>query len=432
MRALAMMAMLVFAMAGPAGGESFDFSIPEAETRPYEIGARLEARYLYHRHDTDAGRYRLDAATADPGADSNEWRGAIEPTASFRKGIFKAALVTHHEWTEYERDTGTADDVYEGYVSLTPSPSFTVDLGKRSILWGKGYAWNPVGFINREKDPDDAALNLEGRTLAGVDLIRSFEGGSLTNVGLTALLLPVINDWANPEMGEDGDVCYALKLYLLWYDTDIDLIWFDGPCQPLGLGVDFSRNLAENLEIHGEAAWRKDMTRTFVDSRGNPAVERVDVLDLLLGMRYLNALDTTFIAEYYHNGAGADRTEMEDFFAFQAAAVDRWEATGDGTGLRRTGQVVQSFFSRRNPGRDYAYLKVSQKEPFDILYFTPWVAATANLQDLSFNLQPGLTWTPLTDVEINLRVAIPVGPAQTEFGEKPDAFRPEVWVRYFF
>jgi hypothetical protein len=29
-------------------------------------------------------------------------------------------------------------------------------------------------------------------------------------------------------------------------------------------------------------------------------------------------------------------------------------------------------------------------------------------------------------------VAVPVGPAGTEFGEKPDAVRPEVWMRYYF
>jgi hypothetical protein len=94
--------------------------------------------------------------------------------------------------------------------------------------------------------------------------------------------------------------------------------------------------------------------------------------------------------------------------------------------------VTRAYFSQRNPGRDYGYLKISQKEPFDLLYLTPWVALMASLQDGSFNLQPGLTWTPLTNLELNFRVAVPVGPAGTEFGEKPDAVRPEVWVRYYF
>jgi hypothetical protein len=351
---------------------------------------------------------------------------------SWRRGIFQAALITHHEYIDDGVQTETRDDVYEGYVSLAPSPRFTLDLGKRSVLWGKGYAWNPAGFVNRPRDPDDATQNLEGRVLAGVDLIRSFTGGRLTNMGLTAQALPVIDDWANPEMGTDGDVNYAVKLYLLWHDTDIDFIWFDGPGQPLSLGFDFSKNLAENIEVHGEVAWRRNLARAVVDHQGQFRTEHIDPLDWLLGLRYLNTLDTTLILEYYHRGSGYHRDELEDLFAFQAAAVDRWQATGDAAAVARAQQVTRSYFSERNPGRDYGYLKVSQKEPLDLLYVTPWIAMMASLQDGSFNVQPGATWTPLTNLELNFRVAIPVGPAGTEFGEKPDAIRPEVWVRYYF
>ena len=146
----------------------------------------------------------------------------------------------------------------------------------------------------------------------------------------------------------------------------------------------------------------------------------------------MNAFDTTFIAEYYHNGAGYDHGELNDFFTFQEAAFRDWQAGGDSAIMARANQATRSYYQQRNFGQDYVYIKVSQKEPFDILYCNPWVAAVFNLQDWSFNLQPGLTWTPLTNLELNFRSAIPIGPANTEFGEKPDAFRPEFWVRYYF
>jgi hypothetical protein len=60
------------------------------------------------------------------------------------------------------------------------------------------------------------------------------------------------------------------------------------------------------------------------------------------------------------------------------------------------------------------------------------MATVVNLHDHSVNLQPGLTWTPVTNLEINGRVGIPLGSSHTEFGEKPDRFRPELWVRYYF
>jgi len=43
-----------------------------------------------------------------------------------------------------------------------------------------------------------------------------------------------------------------------------------------------------------------------------------------------------------------------------------------------------------------------------------------------------MTWTPVTNLELNFRVGIPVGASKTDFGEKPDTLRPEIWMRYYF
>jgi hypothetical protein len=106
--------------------------------------------------------------------------------------------------------------------------------------------------------------------------------------------------------------------------------------------------------------------------------------------------------------------------------------TGDAEAMQLAKQLTHPYYRQRNFGRDYLYLKLSQKEPFDILYFNPWAAIVFNLRDSSFTLQPGMTWAPTTNWEINLRVGIPIGAEDTEFGEKPDAFRPELWARYYF
>jgi hypothetical protein len=423
---------LILCLVGAVRAGDYDFAIPEAEKKPYELGGRLEGRYLYHRLDRDSARYRLDAVGDDPGREAHEWRGVGELWVGYRRGIFQANLLTHHEFGKTQAREEWDHALYEGYVTLTPTASLTVDVGKKRLLWGKGYAWNPSGFINRPKDPDDPALTLEGRTLLGVDLIKSFAAGPVTNMGLTALVLPVIDDWANKELGDDGDLNTAVKLYLLWRDTDLELIGLDGPQQPRSIGFGFARNLAENIAVHGEAAWQRKAARLVLDAAGGVHRERKDRFGFLLGARYLNALDTTFILEYYRNGAGYDRSEIQDFFIYQRAAFERWQTLGDAAAMQRADQVTRPYYQQRNYGRDYVYLKISQKEPLDLLYFTPWAATVVNLNDGSFNLQPGLTWAPLTDVELNLRVGIPVGPGRTEFGEKPDAVRPEVWVRCVF
>ena len=426
--------MLLFLGSTVHAGE-YDFTIPEAKKKPYELGGRLETRYIYHRLDEDSARYRLIYYQDDPGADTHEWRALAEISGSYQQGIFQANLLTHHEYVDSYQDDEWDNNIYEAYASLTPGAHFTLDTGKKRVLWGKGYAWNPAGFLNRPKDPDDPALNLEGRPLLRLDLIKSFSAGNLSNIGLTAILLPVINEWGNEDLGEEGDLNTALKLYLLWYDTDLDFIYFDGPDQPRSFGFDFAKNLAENFEVHGELAFQEDVLHFIIDAAGTVQQTREDQLSYLLGVRYLNAIDTTFIAEYYHNGAGYSRDELDDFYIYQETAFNQWQATGNASVMQRANQITRPYYQQRkqrNFGEDYFYLKISQKEPFDILYFNPWVAAVVNLQDFSFNLQPGLTWTPVTNLELNLRVGIPVGASKTEFGEKPDALRPEIWMRYYF
>jgi hypothetical protein len=49
----------------------------------------------------------------------------------------------------------------------------------------------------------------------------------------------------------------AAKLYLLWYDTDLDFVYLSEGSRTR-FGFDFSRNITTNLEIHGEWARVKD------------------------------------------------------------------------------------------------------------------------------------------------------------------------------
>ena len=427
-----LLAILLTVCAGSALAGEYDLNIPEAEKKPYELGGRFELRYIQHWLNDQSARYRLDYYKQDPGAYNEEWRPQLELQGGFRQGMVQFHFLTHHEYDETSGGGEWTNRVYEAYASIKPSVSLTMEAGKKSFLWGKGYAWNPAGFINRPKDPDDPELNLEGYTALGVDYIKSFSGSSLSNLALTALILPVLDGWENTSLGQSGDVNYALKLYLLWHNTDLDLIYFGGPNQPDSYGFDFAKNLTDNFEVHGEAGYKRDVMRTVLNSTGQPTVSQENELSYLLGIRYLNAIETTFIAEYYHNGAGYDAGEEDDFFAYQDWAYQQWLVTGNASYMQRADKVTRPYYRQRNFGEDYFYLKITQKEPFDILYFNPWLAVIVNLQDLSFNLQPGMTYTPVTNLELNFRVGIPFGPAGTEFGEKEDAARIETWLRYYF
>ena len=112
-------------------------------------------------------------------------------------------------------------------------------------------------------------------------------------------------------------------------------------------GLDFSRNVRANSEVHGEWAWMR------------PGDGRA-VVSGLAGFRYLTADETTFVAEYYRNGAGLEEEE--------ARALYRNVNSGDDRSL-------QTLVATQNLMRDYLYVRASKKEPFEIVYFTPEVSS---------------------------------------------------------
>ena len=64
------------------------------------------------------------------------------------------------------------------------------------------------------------------------------------------------------------------------------------------------------------------------------------------------------------------------------------------------------------------YLKINQKEPFDILYFTPGFISILNLDDRSYSISPEMQYTGFTNWELRLRLTFLQGGNHSEFGEK--------------
>ena len=107
--------------------------------------------------------------------------------------------------------------------------------------------------MERPKDPNDPELTREGFTLATVEYVRSFEG-PLKTIAVTSVVLPVTDD-LNGDFSSEEDVNFAGKVYLLYRDTDIDVMFLTSGSRGGRLGADFSRNLSSNVELHGELAY---------------------------------------------------------------------------------------------------------------------------------------------------------------------------------
>jgi hypothetical protein len=420
----------IFGVLSLAAAEEYTFDESEIEKKPYHIGGYAELRPTLFGLDRDASLYKLRFYNRDEGATLEEYNAALQLEGSLEKGIARLFVRTNSDYQNSYLGSHFKTTVYEGFLSIKPSSSLTIDIGKKTLKWGKGYAWNPVAFVDRPKDPDEPDLNLEGFVVASADYIKSFQG-PLKTVSFTPVLVPAYGD-VNDDFGETGHMNFAAKLYLLLYDTDIDFIFLTGGSKTSRYGMDFSRNITTNFEIHGEFAYINNFKKSFVDSDGNVFVTHYDAKSALIGMRYLTEKDTTYILEYYRNGTGFSAGEMRDYFMLINKGYDTYVSTGSDASLKKAANITAGNYGRPNAMRDYLYLRVSQKEPFDILYFTPSLTGILNMSDKSFSLSPEFLYAGITNLELRLKASFIFGDRLSDYGEKQNDYRVEFRARYYF
>ncbi|TRZ96089.1 MAG: hypothetical protein D4R84_07170, partial [Rhodocyclaceae bacterium] len=275
--------------AASACAEEFSFDATAFEKKPFEFGGYVEFKPDRSWLNRDGAFYKLNfynRAAADT-LDRNS--GTLKLNGKYTQGITTVNLRAN---AEVQRDALTSNRIGrfdEAFVSFKPDPGFTLDVGKQALKWGKGYAWSPVGFVERPKDANDVELAREGYTMLAADFIRNFEG-DLKTVAFTPLLLPV-GSQVNQDFGKPDHLNAAAKLYLLYLDTDIDFTWLGGGSRTPRIGVDFSRNLSTALEIHGEWARIRDVEQRIVSPTGATSTQRGDANSTLLGLRYLPEQD---------------------------------------------------------------------------------------------------------------------------------------------
>lgn len=462
-----------------AAGETsydLDFDIPEAQSKEvFKLWGYSEFRPFLRILDTNSALYKQRYFKDPQNAAQTNYLLNLRPEMSLDYGQIGAYARPRLEvdWSEvkggnlvldepseefWEHDAhwGASIMLEEGYATWRPSPALTVEAGKKVLNWGKGYAWNPVAFASRPKDVDDPDHAREGYVMSYLDYIRSFDG-PLKTLAFTPLVLPVAYR-LNAELASGDSLLVGGKVYALLYDTDIDLMFMAGQNYDTRVGFDFSTNLTSNFEIHGESALRFGYNKNIINADGQIRSKKFDALSLLVGFRYLNSMDTTIIAEYYHNGEGYGPGELSDYYDLINSGYDEYvdnktqsyiqqnlkllQGGGKGNSSNSSGNnsaslmkdsaQVADTYNKSTAGQDYLYLRISQKEPFNILFLTPTVTLITNLGDLSCSLNPEISYMVLPNLELKPRLVIPLGAPNSEFGEKMNAFRGEFRVTYYF
>ncbi|MRR17534.1 MAG: hypothetical protein EG826_13870 [Deltaproteobacteria bacterium] len=410
--------------------DSYSFEPGEIEKKPYHVGGYLEFKPLLFGLDHDAAFYKLRFYDNPRGRALVEANGRIQLEGSYEKNIFRIYTKTNTDLKSSYSGESERSTFYELYGSVKPQAGLKVDAGKKTMKWGKGYAWNPAAFVDRPKDPDDPEQALEGYVVLTADYIKSFEG-PLKTFSVTPVLFPVY-DHVNGDFGNTYKMNVAGRIYFLLYDTDIDLMFMHGGSRPDRYGFDFSRNITTNLEIHGEYAYATNSMKNVVGPAGVIRPIEKGTHSFLVGLRYLTAFDLTAIVEFYHNDAGFSVDEITGYFGLINRSYAVYQTTGSAAGLLQAQLLADTGYARANAMQNYLYVRLSQKEPFDILYFTPSITGMLNTDDQSFSVTPELLYTGITNWEFRLRAGLIAGARNSDFGEKQNDYRIELRVGYYF
>jgi len=421
---------LLASATGAQTAEEYSFDASAFEKKPIELGGYVQLKQEHFSFNRGAAFYRLNNFDQPQRDYLDRTTGTVQFSGKFRRGIGTFDFRTNSDLQRDQLGNDHDNTLYEAAYSIRPDPSFSMEAGKRVLRWGKGYAWNPIGFVERPKDPNDPELAREGFVMADGDLIFN-PGGNLRTVAFTPVILPVSKD-VNGDFGASGHLNPAAKLYLLYRDTDIDFAWQGKGSRPARYGMDFSRNIVSNFEIHGEWARIQKSPRPVTDASGQVTTETRDATSYLAGLRYLTASDTTYIAEYYRNGAGYSEEEARQFYEFVNTAFAQFEQTGSTALLQKALSLSQGGYGRPNPGKDYVYFRAQQKDALGIVYFQPAITAMMNWQDRSYQLTPELLYTGIKNLDLRLRLFLLHGGASTDFGEKQNSRKLEFYARYYF
>jgi hypothetical protein len=425
-RKVAAACLLTAAVAG-AHAADYSFDLSEVERSPLEWSGFVDAKAEHFNLRPGSALYPLNFPGTLPRSELDRQSAGYELAGKYQRDTLTlygqlAGTAAHDALVTNSNSTWL-----EAGLRLSPSTGLSFDAGKQLQRWGKGYAWNPVGFFERPKDPSDPTLSREGYVMASADWVKSLPG-TLAAVGFMPVLMPVNRD-LNSDYGTPDKLNAGAKLYLLWADTDIDLLWAGEGSRPERIGLDFSRNLGSQLEVHGEWARTISATQRVVNPDGSIGTRGGHADSWLLGLRYLSEDEVTWILEFYRNGQGYTQDEFRDFYQL---VNDAFAPTGTSAEQTLARSLAQSAYARPTAGSHYVYLRVSAKDPFDWLYVTPALSIIANTNDRSWQAAPELSYTGWQNVELRVRAILLHGDAGTEFGEKAIGRRLELLARLYF
>lgn len=415
------------------------------------------------------------------------YRGSLKNEASYRKLSNKSLLNPNNEVLNLEKgynltsfnlfcdadwenkikghlnlhafyDTQEGDSISDVKVNINElffnfflGERLELDLGKEIIEWGTGYAWNPTAVISPLKNPKDPRDRLEA--LSGLEMVKLnlFLGGfTITGVALPELDFPreyaYLPRWKSTE--------WAGKVYKLVEDIDLSFVAFGGGGSKSVLGMNFSRVLGNNLEVHGEIAGKEGSENFYLEKKSEeysvngtlvPRVyeysqsrkdEKKIYSQYVLGSQYTFQNGINLAIEYFHNNEGYNNKEWSEIIEFlkysnQALNDDRYNLqNGENMGniyLSRTNGYLNSLTGVR---RNYLFLR--GYIPSILRHSDTEIILLNSLDDGSSVIIPTLSYEPLGYLSLYLLMNIFLGRGESEFGILHENYTVNLGLKLFF
>lgn len=359
---------LFAAVLGNAG--DYDFDLDAIEVKPYTLSGYLKGENKLQGLNEDSPLFHTK---------NKESMKSYGSEGDLKFAYFQDAIKLDSEvMVNYNDVDGEYSDAYtlaQLFVQYKFDQNNLIEVGKKAPKWGKGYFVNPIAFFDRKKDPNDPDASREGYVMANYRYNKSYEG-DVRNVSLDLIVMQN-NDHINSDFSQKDENNVGFKAYFLAYDTDIDLIYYHRSEQSDKIGLDFSKNVQANIEVHGE----------FAKTLGE------DDYAYLVGLKYLTAFELSMTSEYFY-------------------------------------QKKQS--SRSEPFYDHQYFmnKFSQKEPFDWLYGSLYYKNIYNLEDKSMQNSFGATYSFKNNMLLDISYNLNDGQIGSEYGSK--LVQDTLWTKLYW
>ncbi|HYI00896.1 hypothetical protein [Hyalangium sp.] len=367
----------------------------------------------------------------------------------------------------------------ELYVSHEVVPALHLLAGKKRILWGTGWAYNPTDLLNPPKDPTDPTSQRVGAYMLRVEV--PLEKFTFSLVASPAVLeqesglpraLLVYPEWN--ALDHEAHYLLAARAYALVANADLNLMLFhsnlyrDDFEDKTQLGFSFSRYFFDDYELHVEALVGRGSARSYptpgcLDSgeaavdcfrRGEPLISQRRLEEkrlrprILVGTRYQFSDESLLSAEYLYQADGLKRSEFQDVVSGLSLLSVARELGLD------TEQVLEQLLGGTEAGlsqrfrfvpisRHYAFLTFQKPKIRDD--FTVSASLIANLRDLSGLLAPSVAWSTTEWMTLTLSGFVPFsGPSSlaatvpatgehvSEFELIPSSYRVLLQARLFY